>query len=194
MPFFPSVTTSNNPLVSQATVAGGLFGPSIYTYTAIARGPNIGPLPRLAQAGLNNTQTNVAGTNVNTPSYAIQEDYKPDTFEYGPSYNPSTFLRPPTSIGVGSNGRELVGTYEPHDNTLARYTYNQNRRATNWQQQSFPPHFRPLLQYQQVMQYQIQNMRQSATPIAQNNYFFGYQVTNTVQSQIGQNALGSLGG
>jgi hypothetical protein len=94
---------------------------------------------------------------------------------------------------VGVNGRDLVGTYQPHDFTPGQRDFNQWRQAANWQVQEYPPDNRQLLAWQQIQRYRVQSFTQQARPLSQNDYFLGYQVNPAIQAQIGQSTLGNLG-
>jgi len=120
-----------------------------------------------------------------------------DASQLGSTYRPGsgdTFEKLiPRTIASGENGRELVGTYEPHDLMIGQRFNHQMRQATNWQLMAYPPTFRNTIQWQQVQKYRVKSATVSAQPLKANAYFLGYQVQPEIQSQIGQSSLGYMG-
>lgn len=194
-----------------------------WSYVDIIRGPARGPQPRLAQGTGRTGKPSAPGTGPQLPSYVSDNSYRPNPFTYQPPGNrPFRFVGPhtvhtetgsagqlgsffglaqgetfeqgvPRTISTGNNGRELVGTYEPHDFTPGQRFLGQMRSAPNWQVQAYPPDYRNTIQYQQVMKYRVNSVTLSARPLTSNNYFLGYQVQSEIQQQIGQNTLGYMG-
>jgi hypothetical protein len=99
----------------------------------------------------------------------------------------------PRTIDTGENGRELVGTYQPHDFIPGQRFFHQKRSAPNWQLWAYPPSFRNIIQWQQVQKYRVKSHTISAQPLSSSNYFLGYQVQPEIGAQIGQNTLGYMG-
>jgi hypothetical protein len=198
-----------------------LFGRAGWTYVSVVAGPVRGPQPRLAQ-GTGRTGRHTQGTGAQLPGYMSDNDYRMSPYEYQPQGHMSFFhIGPhtvhtetrasqlgssyrsdapdnyeqivPRSISVGTNGRDLVGTYQPHDFIPGQRFNHQMRSAPNWQLWAYPPDFRNTIQWQQVMKYRVQSHTISAQPLAQSNYFLGYSVQPEIGAQIGQNTLGYMG-
>lgn len=168
------------------------FGKKNWSYVSVVRGPVTGPQPRLAQ-GSGRTGAPTGGTGGNLPSYVSDNDYQPSPFAYAPTGSDTFMLRVPRSIATGSNGRELVGSYNPHDSTPGQRWNHQMRSAHPWQQQEYPPSFRNLVEWQQVMKYRVGSVTRSARPLPKANYFLGYQLNPEMSAKFGQNALGYMG-
>jgi hypothetical protein len=114
--------------------------------------------------------------------------------EYAPANRQSwvNFI-PGTLPGIGVNGRDIVGTYNPHDFAVGIRFNHQMRSAANWQVMQFPPDFRELLQRQQVMRYQVASYTRSHAPLRQTDYFLGYTTQPAVAARIGASGLGYMG-
>jgi hypothetical protein len=180
--------TTNPAVLRNPAYAGG----AIWSYVKVQQGPVRGPQPRLAQ-GTGRTGTPApAGQASKLPGYLSEQEYKPAGFEYAPENREAFLLRYPPNIGVAVNGRDLVGTYDPHDSTPGRLFSGHMRRAQYWQVQEFPPNVRQLLAWQQVMRYRVNNLTMSARPLNQSNYFLGYVVDPQVSSAIGATGLGYM--
>ncbi len=177
-------------MVLQSAQSDPLFGRPGWTYVNVVRGPARGPQPKLARGS---GQTGAPGTQSALPSYVSQPDYHPSEFDYQQTLRESFVNRIPRTIFTGDNGRELVGTYQPHDFTIGQRFNHQMRRSHAWQDMSFPPDFRAILQYQQVMKYRVNSITQSARVLDSSNYFLGYQVTPQVAAKIGGSTLGNMG-
>lgn len=179
------MATSGNP---------AYFGRPNWTYVSVVRGPVRGPQPRLAQGtGRTNNKSAAPGTEPQLPSYMHDYDYRPVPFSYQPPNRQSFPQQIPRTIDVGTNGRDLVGTYQPHDFTPAVRNFSHMRSAANWQLQAFLPDFRNTLEWQQVQVYRPRSNTRSAMPLSSSQYFLGYAVTPEIGSQIGQNILGYMG-
>jgi hypothetical protein len=182
------------PSASNPWIANPLFGRPIWTYTKVAQGPVRGPQPKLAiGSGRTAKGKSSPGTQSSLPGFVVEPDYKPTEFAYAPSLRNDFLERIPKTIHTGSNGRELVGTYQPHDFVPADRFLHQMRRATNWQVQEYPPNYRNLQAWQQVQKYRVQSYTLSARPLSQSNYFLGYQIDPQVAQNIGQTNLGYMG-
>jgi hypothetical protein len=170
-----------------------LFGRPIWSYVGVMRGPVSGPQPRLARGTGRTGKPAATGTGAQLPGFVSDNDYQPSPFTYQP-INRSNFENLiPRSILIGENGRELVGTYQPHDFTPGQRWNHQMRSASNWQIMAFGPSFRNTIAWQQVQKYRVKSYTISAQPLAKNGYFLGYQVQPEIQSQIGQSSLGYMG-
>lgn len=182
-----------NPQVSQALQANPMFGRPTWTYVQVQRGPVRGPQPRLAQGTGLTGDPELPGNAATLPGYLSDYEYEPTFFDFSPSDRESFLARIPPTILTGTNGRDEVGTYQPHDFTPGRRFLNHMRRAYNWQDMSYPPSFRNLLAWQQVARYNLQSYTLSARPLTSANYFLGYQIQSEVAGQIGQSTLGYMG-
>lgn len=170
-----------------------MFGRPSWTYVNVIAGPVRGPQPRLAQ-GSGQTGAHAApGKQAALPSYMSDNEYVPSLDSYAPEDRQDFLYNVPRTINTGSNGRELVGTYEPHDFAPAQRFNHQMRSTANWQRMEYPPDFRQLLAWQQAMKYRTAVFTQAARPLDSSNYFLGYQIDPSVASQIGSSNLGSLG-
>jgi len=170
-----------------------LFGRKTWTYVGVVRGPVRGPQPRLARGTGLTGRPAAKGTGAQLPGYVSDNDYAPSPFTYQPR-NDQTFLqRVPREFPAAQDGRDIVGTYKPHDFAPGTRFNHQMRSAANWQVQAFPPSFRNTVQYQQAMIYRVQSNTLSAQPLAKSNYFLGYEVQPEIGAKIGQNTLGYMG-
>lgn len=176
--------TSNNP---------SYFGRPGWSYVDVVRGPVRGPQPRLAKGTGRTGRPAASGTGPQLPAYLSDNDYRPSPFSYQPRVNESFLQIVPRTINTGNNGRELVGTYQPHDFIPGQRFNHQMRRAENWQVQEYGPGFRSTQAWQQVQLYRVMSNTRSAHVLASSQYFLGYQVQPEVSSQIGQNTLGYMG-
>jgi len=170
-----------------------LFGRPTWSYVDVIRGPVSGPQPRLARGTGRTGKPASPGTAAQLPGYVSDNAYQPSPFTYLPSLNDQFTTSIPRAIGVGQNGRDIVGTYNPHDFTPGQRFFHHTRSSKYWQNQSFGPNFRNLTAWQQVQKYRVQSSTISAQPLSNANYFLGYQVQPEVQSQIGQSSLGYMG-
>ena len=180
-----------------ANVYSPLFGRPGFSYTYAQPARRIGPAPKLSPG----TGQTGGGSNrslgFQPAGYASQQHMPMQQFDYTPPTdatfdvgNANAFQggdkrAMPRSIGVGTDGRSLVGTYTPHDFTPADRFFKQGRASANWQDMSFGPDYRFLLPYQQVARYNLYNQIAPARPLSPNAYFLGYQTQAGVASQIG---------
>ncbi len=187
-PPLPLPSGATNPIWTNP-----MFGRPVWTYTNLVRGPVRGPQPRLAQGTGRTSSPALPGNASQLPGYLSDNAYFPTLNTYQPRLNPSYYMKLARSIQVGEDGREMVGTYQPHDFTPADRFHGEMRSAPNWQVMTFPPSIRNLLAYQQAVKYQLQSYTLSARPLASQNYFLGYQIDPQVQSDIGNSSLGYMG-
>jgi hypothetical protein len=188
-----SVPATSLPVARAASAPIGLdplFGRPKWTYVNILKSPVFGPDPRLAKGTGRTGDPALPGNSPQLPGYLSDTAYFPSLDDYAPVHEENNALKVPKSIGTGDDGRQLVGTYVPHDFTPAQRFFQQNRSAYNWQVQSFPPNTRNLLYYQQVQKYNLASVVQQARPLGPNNYFLGYQVDPAIQAAIGQTGNG----
>lgn len=171
-----------------------LFGRPGWNYVNVTQTPVKGPQPKLSVGSGRTGDSSLPGNAAALPGYLSDNSYFPSEFEYESVHNPSGRLNIPRSIGVGSDGISMLGTYRAHENVQADRFFTQNRSAPSWQQMAFPPDNRNILAYQQVRKYQLNSLTQQARPLSQNDYFVGYQVNPSIQGAIGQSTLGNLGG
>jgi hypothetical protein len=165
-------------------------------YTTVYNSPVLGPMPQVTRnlgTGHSALGATPPGQTPLLPGYVTQNEYQPSLDEYQPALNETFEAELPRTINVGTNGRELVGTYEPHDWVQADRFNHQLRSAPNWQIMSFPPGYRQLLQWQQVMRYQVQSQTIAPRPIRQSDYFLGYVTDPSVAAKLGGNTLGYMG-
>lgn len=170
-----------------------LFGRKSWSYVTVIRGPVRGPQPRLAQGTGQTGKKAATGTGAQLPSYVSDNSYRPSPFSYMPSRVDAFTANIPRSISTGNDGREMVGTYQPHDFIPAQRFFHQMRSVPNWQVQAFPESYRNIIQHQQAMIYRPQSHTISARILSRSNYFLGYQIQEEVQGQVGQNTLGYMG-
>jgi hypothetical protein len=183
------------PTISPDVDAVPLYSRNaIWSYVNVVRGPSRGPQPRLAQgSGITATGTPLPGNASALPGYLTDNEYLPTLNDYDTNYVPKFTYYPPKTIGTGNNGRDLVGTYQPHDFTPGQRVLEHMRQADYWQHTSYPPNVRNLLAWQQVQKYRVQSLTLQARPLASSNYFLGYQIDPNIAAQIGQTTLGSMG-
>lgn len=163
-----------------------MFGRPNWTYVNLERSPVHGPDPRLAIGSGRTGNSALPGNDPQLPGYMSDTQYFPTMNDYAPEHVESNKIAIPKSIASGAdNGRQLVGSYEPHDSTPAQRFFMQNRSAHPWQQQSFPPDNRDLLTWQQAKKYNLRNVIEQARPLDQSNYFLGYQADPNVVARIG---------
>jgi hypothetical protein len=179
-----------------ANVINPLFGRPMtsYTYTVPAR--RFGPAPKLApgtgltaQRGSNRAQGFV-------PAAHATEQYLPgDFFDYTPPTDPNVgpgiglkAVEIARGIGYGDSGTTLVNLTPPHENTQASRMFTQGRSSAPWQDFTFGPDYRWLLQQQLVAKYNVYNGVRLAGVLNPNAYSLG-TVTQPAQAA----ALGSSG-
>lgn len=154
-----------------------LFGRPGFTYVQVVSTPQSGPLPRLAQ-GSGRTGKATDRSQGHIPGgYLAENDYQPDSYSYMPEQRDDFHKEVPKSVGEGNDGREIVGTYNPHDFQMAAYQQNQWRSSANWQNITNGPSWRNLLIWQQVRSYNLYTQIAQARPLSQNDYFVGYQTS-----------------
>lgn len=197
MPFFAHnpLTLFKKPAVENITPApqaatnpiglNPMFGRPNWTFVNIQKAPVTGPDPRLAIGSGKTGNNALPGNDAQLPGYMSDTQYFPTMNDYSPWHQESNKIAIPKTIDHGENGRELVGTYEPHDFIPAQRFFMQNRSAHAWQQQSFPPDNRNLLTWQQAQKYNLRTIVEQARPLASNNYFLGYQADPAVVGSIG---------
>lgn len=172
--------------VSNPVGLNPMFGRPQWSYVNLQKSPVAGPDPRLAVGTGHSAMGNVLpGNAAQLPGYLTDTEYFPDMFDYSPVHRESNKITIPKTIDRGSNGRELVNTYEPHDFIPAQRFFNQNRSTLNWQVMSFPPNNRNLLAYQQAQRYNLHNVVAQARPLPSNSYFLGYQLDPSIAAKIG---------
>lgn len=180
--------------INQAVQANpAFFGRPIWTYVNVIRGPARGPTPHLARGSGHTGAASLPGNAPSLPGYLSDNAYFPSPFGYVLQERESFLQRIPRTIGNGEDGRTLVGTYAPHDFTPAQRGLEHMRQASNWQNMTFPPDFRNLLAYQQVMKYRVNSVTLAARPLDSSNYFVGYQVDPRIQAALGGSTLGYMG-
>lgn len=184
----PFGSGSQNPIATNP-----LFGRPIWSYTDASLAPRQGPQPRLSMGTGRTGVASSAGTSGALPGYVSQPAYTPTIPDYQPANQQAFEANIPRTIMTGNNGRELVGTYEPHDFTPGQRFLTIIRSAPNWQVMQYPPDFRNLLAWQQVMRYRIASLTVSARPLDSSMYFLGYQTNPQVSAAIGQSTLGYMG-
>src|SRR6266702_7146267 len=123
----------------------------------------------------------------------VDNEYFPTLNAYDSVNQPKFSRNLPKSIADGTNGREMVGTYQPHDFTPGTRQLNHLRQAAAWQVQEFPPDFRNLLSWQQVQKYRVLSMTAQARPLSSADYFLGYQINPDISAKIGQTTMGVMG-
>src|SRR5947209_3644559 len=170
-----------------------MFGRPVWTYVNTMVGPVRGPQPRLAQGTGHTGDTSLPGNAPQLPGYLSDNEYFPSTFSYDPIDSPTFLGHVPKTIGMGNNGRELIGTYQPHDFTPGTRFNHHMRQAANWQVMEYPPDFRNLLAWQQVRKYRTESFTLSPRPLDSSNYFLGYQMNPQIAAAIGQGTMGYMG-
>jgi len=184
----PFGSGSQNPIATNP-----MFGRPAWAYTVPVEAPRRGPQPRLSMGTGRTGNAAPGGTSPVLPGYVSQSAYQPTIPDYQPG-NQQVFMEQiARTILTGDDGRGMVGTYKPHDFTPGQRFLGAIRSAPNWQIQQYPPDYRNLLAWQQVMRYRIQSMTVSARPLDSSTYFLGYQTNPTVQGNIGQSTLGYMG-
>lgn len=168
-------------------ITNPLFGRPGISYTPRVGNSQAGPLPKMSVgSGQTGQATNRSTAGFVAPGHlAVIEDYEPVGLDNEP-FQVDTFTRPnvpPKTIGVGTNGRELVGTYDPHDSTPAQRFIQQWRAASMWMSPVFGPSWRNLLIWQQVAKYNLYNAVAQSQPLSQADYFAGYVTPDTVGVQ-----------
>lgn len=179
-----------------ANVVNPLFGRPMMSYTYAAPARRIGPIPKLSP-GTGNT----AGVGQNrsqgfvTAGSATQQYLGGDFFDYTPVTDPNvgagvgmSTVSLPRTIGFGTSGHELYNTVPPHDFTPATRNYSMGRSSAPWQDYTYGPDYRWLLQQQLVSKYNVYNGVRLAPILNPNAYSLGY-VTQPAQAA----ALGSSG-
>lgn len=189
-----------NPLFGRPPYAvvraQGTIGPPL---TSSARGyQSVLGAPRQLGTGRTGALSKPGEANVLPGFMAERKSYQPTTFEFAPNLRTSQVDRIPATLATPGtvDGIALLGTYRAHDFTAGRgdLRFNhQMRSAPNWQVMSFPPDFRKLLQWQQVMRYQVMSQTRAARPLRQTDYFLGYVTQPSVAAQIDGNTLGYMG-
>lgn len=185
----PDINLLTNPLFGR---------PGTTNYSPRVSSPQQGPLPKMS---LGSGQTGQAADRstagfVAPGHLAVVEDYEPVGLDNEPQ-SVDTFTRPnvpPKTIGVGTNGRELVGTYDPHDFTPAQRFIQQWRSAKLWQSPIFGPSWRNLLVWQQVAKYNLYNQLAQSRPVSQSDYFAGYTTSDSVAATLQGSGMGASGG
>jgi len=172
-----------------------LFGRPAWTYVQVQQAPRHGPQPRLAQGtGRTSIQQALPGNAAQLPGYLADNQYEPVIPDYQPP-NAQVFQRKlARSISVGTDGLAAINpTYRAHDFTPADRWLGTLRSAPNWQTMNYPPDFRNLLAWQQVMRYRVNSLTVAARPLDSSQYFLGYQINPNVAKSIGQSTLGYMG-
>lgn len=186
--------------VTQAIQANPLFGrPPTYTRTDVVRAPIRGPQPRLAKGTGRTGQPSFPGTQATLGGYVSDNAYYPTTFTYDPIENPIRTKRIAATIplpGTDDGLHALNPTYRAHDFSTGNRFNHQMRSAYNWQVMEFPPDFRNLLAFQLVRKYLLDTVTIQARPLAQSNYFLGYNVQLQDADKLGLmgGGMGSMGG
>lgn len=185
---------ANNNMAAQNPISTNpIWRRPIWTYVGFNDSPRRGPQPRLAKGTGGTGGNSLPGNAPMLPGYLTDNAYFPVTFNYQPGNDQDVKIPIPRTINQGTNGRDIVGTYQPHDFVGADRFFHQGRSSTNWQTMAFPPNIRNLLQWQQVQRYRINSVTHAARPLDSSQYFLGYQTNPQVSSQIGQNTLGYMG-
>lgn len=188
LPFTASNALAQNPIASNP-----IFRRPIWTYVGVNEAPRRGPQPRLAQGTGLSGDPSLPGNAPQLPGYLSDNEYLPILFSYQPGNRQGFVFPVPVTISTGTNGRDLVGTYQPHDFTPFQRFLHHMRQAANWQTMVYPPNVRNLLQWQQAQRYRINSLTMAARPLDSSQYFLGYQINPQVGRQIGQNTLGYMG-
>lgn len=179
-----------------ANVVNPLFGRPMQSYTFTSPARRIGPTPKLAPG---TGQTASRGSNRSqgfVPAGSATQQYLAgDFFDYTPPTDPNvgpgigqSGVTIPKSIGYGDSGTTLINLAPPRDNPIAERMYSMGRSSANWQDNSFGPDYRWLLQQQLVSKYNVYNGIRLAPVLNPNAYSLGY-VTQPAQAA----ALGSSG-
>lgn len=177
----------------HANVISPLFGRPGFAYATWKPQGRIGPTLKGAP-GTGQTGVSADRSRGFVPAAFASVQHMPmQQFDYSPPndsvYDVGTVPKPyavqPRTIRFGTNGRDLVGTYEPHDFTPADRFFKQGRSAFSWQDYSFGPEYRWLQPQQQVARYNLYNQVGLSRPLSPNNYFLGYQMQPAIAQQIG---------
>ena len=173
--------------------AGPLFGRPGMTYTQVLDTPNAGPAPKLSYgSGQTGSPSNRQRGHI-VGGYVSENDYRPDSYDYQPEQSDTFTKKLPGSVGLGANGRTLVGTYDPHDFTPANYFRESYRAAQNWQEMAFGPSWRALLQWQLAKKYNLFNAISQSRPLQTSDYFAGYQMTIADANGYSGGGMNTLG-
>lgn len=187
------VSTGAIPPFVGAQSYPALLGRPVGSYVSVMSAPQYGPTPHLARGvGISGA---IANSNANggasLPAYVdSQHGYQPAPMDYSPPTNEGWMRRIPKTSNLGVNGRDMVSTYEPHDFTVAEYEPRQWRSSALWEVLSYPSTWRNLLGPQLVQKYQLQQYVTQARPLAQNDYFLGYQINPALSQQLGSGGAG----
>lgn len=176
--------------IYQAGSFPALLGYPGWRYVSVQTSPRLGPTPRLAQGSGQTGGPDNRSDGTQYGGYLSDSAYFPAPLDYSPETSGNFRAVIPPSVGLGVNGRELMGTYQPHDFTPARYEQHQRRSAENWQVMSYPANWRNLLGAQQAAKYNLYNQVALARPLAQNDYFLGYQMTLSDAASLGVTGMG----
>ena len=166
---------------------------AIWSYVTVQTGPVRGPQPRLAQGSGKTGANSLPGNAPQLPGYLADNEYFPVVFEYDTTRQEDFLKNITRTIKTGDDGRQLVGTYVPHDFTPGQRQFSHMRQSDYYQVQEYPPNVRNLLAWQQVARYRVNSLTLAARPLDQSSYFLGYQVDPQVQAQLGQVGLGYMG-
>src|SRR5262252_1106044 len=109
----------NQIAATKPVTTNPLFGRPIWTYVHLVNVPVRGPQPRLARGTGRTGDVALPGNAAQLPGYLSDNEYMPVLDEYAPAWSALFEKKLPRSIKQGSNGRVMVGTYEPHDFTPA---------------------------------------------------------------------------
>lgn len=184
----PSTNSTQNPLFGRPGLSS--------VYQATVATPQAGPILR-GSVGSGNTSSGESNRStgfIPGGSLVTQTDYQPQGLENHPLGSDTFALpnMPPKALNLGTNGRELVGTYNPHDVTPLQRFISMWRSAYNWQVTGYGPNWRNLLIAQQVQKYNLYSTLAQSRPVSQQDYFIGYTTNpDTVQAAGGYG--GSLG-
>lgn len=180
----PSANSTTNPL----------FGRPGIDYTGRVSTSQAGPIPRMSVGSGRTGVASDRSTGFVPTGNAGQQDYQPQGLEYSP-LAVDAFSRPnmpPRTVNLGNNGRELVGTYEPHDFTPVQRFFHNWRAASNWQSIAYGPNWRNLLIWQQVQKYNLFNAVAQSRPLSQTDYFLGY--VTPAGTNVSSPGMGASGG
>lgn len=205
MPQQPAHSPLNSPtrLLTQAYPLGlgtqrpiesnPMFGRPAWSYVRLQQSPRMGPQPRLAKGSKPTPDHALPGNTSRLPGYLTDQEYEPNLFDYQPQNKQTHTALLPRSVALGVDGRELVGTYRPHDFVPGTRVLGSLRSTANWQVMQFAPNFRNLLAWQQVRRYRVESLTLSARPLDSSQYFLGYQVNPDIVANIGMSGLGYMG-
>jgi hypothetical protein len=159
-------------------------------YTSVMTSPRIGPQARLSYGSGATGGRDVRADGTQYGGFLAENDYQPAPMDYAPGTSGNYLARIPASVGIGDNGRSVVGTYQPHDFTIAQYMQYNRRSSANWQDMTYPANWRNLVGAQQVSKYNLYNQVGLSRPLAQNDYFLGYQMQLSDARGLGQVGMG----